>query len=167
LRSAPTTLILVAVFAGSAAAAAPPAAAPVRHDLGARAAVAVVRAYDAGFRASDASAVAATVAPDVEWTNAVGIRIRGRARLRNFLWRLFGRPELSHAKDSPLRIDSARLAGPTVAVISSSIDTTGQVSQTSGKPIVLRRTHEMSVVQNFNGRWLIVCDLISDEARDL
>jgi uncharacterized protein (TIGR02246 family) len=122
-----------------------------------------VERVDRGFRENDAAEIAAAYADDADWTNAVGVHLRGRQNIQKFLSRLLATPEISGSTDSPLDIQTVRFLKPDVAVVYSYLQTTGQKSQKDGKPITLRKTHEMQVLQKFDSDWRIVSDLISDE----
>src|SRR5437764_15332393 len=53
----------------------------------------VVERNIAAFRDFDADRVSGTYADDADWTNAFGVRRRGRADNRDFLTNLFDRPQ--------------------------------------------------------------------------
>ncbi len=53
----------------------------------------VVERNIAAFRDFDAGRVSGTYADDADWTNAFGVRRRGRADIREFLTNLFARPQ--------------------------------------------------------------------------
>ncbi len=144
-------------WAGVAAAPADPAAA-VR---------AAFMRYDHGWRTFDPAEIVSVVAQDVEWTNSVGLRISGKAKLGAFLVNLFKQASFRAGTAGPLVIHSIRMLGPDVAVVDSSEETYGQKVWDTLKTVPVQRTNELSVMQLQGGKWLIVSDLGSDESHGI
>jgi len=127
----------------------------------------VVLEVDHGYRTANASGIAAHYAPEAVWTNAVGIELRGPDAIRKFLARLLASPTITGSVDSPLQIRSVQFLRPDVAVVVSYLETTGQKQEGTNKPLPVRKTREMQVLNVHEGRWLIESDLIADEDDNL
>ncbi len=141
------------------------AAAPLTDPVGdARAAFAQ---YDLGWRTYDSKKILAAFAPEFEWVNSVGLRFNTKAKLANFLDRLFENPKFRAGTPGPLVINSIKLLSPNVVVVSSSEVTDGQKVWDTGKTVPHQHTNELTVMQRFDDRWLIVSDLTSDEANGI
>jgi hypothetical protein len=106
------------------------------------------------------------MAPDVEWTNSVGLRYVGKEMLGKFLVHLFKEPGYLAGQPGPTTVVSTRVFG-NVAVVSSHQVTLGQKDYKTGKTVPEQRTNEMTVFENRGGQWLIVMDLTSDEANGI
>lgn len=122
--------------------------------------------YDDGWRHNSTDEILATMAPDVEWTNSVGLRFVGKEKLRPFLTHLFKEADYRAGQPGPTVIRSARVFGE-VAIVSSSQVTLGQRNYRTGKPVPEQHTNEMTVLEKQKGKWLIVMDLSSDEANGI
>ncbi|HEY3637953.1 MAG TPA: SgcJ/EcaC family oxidoreductase [Rhizomicrobium sp.] len=123
--------------------------------------------YDKGWRDFDTNEVLATLAPDIEWTNSVGIRLHGTEEMRRLLNHLFKDASFRAGKPGPLTIHAIRMLGPDAAVVSSSEATFNQVDTRTGKPVPDQHTNELSVMEKRDGHWLIVNDLTSDESHGI
>jgi len=123
--------------------------------------------YDHGWRVYDVSEIMAVIAPDFEWTNSVGLRFTDKPKLAQFLTHLFKNPNFRAGTAGPLIIRSVRLLAPDVAILSSCEVTDGQKTWNTGKNVPHQHTNELTVLQRRAGQWLIVSDLISDEANGI
>src|SRR5205823_3893091 len=64
--------------------------------------ISLVERNIAAFRDFDAGRVSGTYADDADWTNAFGVRRRGRGDIREFLTDLFAHPQfLARAQSGP------------------------------------------------------------------
>jgi uncharacterized protein (TIGR02246 family) len=138
-----------------------PATAAPRDDV-----LAAFHRYDDGWRHNNADEILATMAPDVEWTNSVGLRFVGKEKLGRFLTHLFKDANYLSGQPGSTTITSTRMFG-TVAVVSSAQVTLGQKDYKTGKPVPAQHTNEMTVFERQGGTWLIVMDLTSDEANGI
>jgi len=123
--------------------------------------------YDEGWRTYNVDRILAAMAPDFEWVNSVGLRIGDRKKLGAFLAHLFAEENFRTGVPGPLVIHSIKLLSPDVAVVSSSEVTDGQKVWDTGKTVPHQHTNELTVMQRFDGHWLIVSDLSSDEANGI
>jgi len=123
--------------------------------------------YDDGWRRLDAAAIAATLAPDVDWTNSIGLRILGRPKVQDFLIGLFKQPSFRAGTPGKLVIHAIRMLGPDAALVLSAEDTYGQRVWNTGQTVPVQHTNELTVLQRQAGTWLIVTDLTSDEAHGI
>lgn len=128
---------------------------------------AVFQQYDHGWRTNNAQEILAVMAPDIEWTNDAGLRLVGTSQIEPFLKRLFKQPNFLAGKPGPLIYNSIRLLGSDVAVVACSEDTFNQKVWNTGKTVPVLHSHELTVLQRRDGRWLIVSDLVSDESHGI
>ncbi len=116
------------------------------------------------FDTHDATLAARVYAPDVIWQNPFGVRFHNEADLERFLTGLFKRPGFLAGKTTsePVFADIT-LLGPTSATAWEEDVSQGQIDDATGKPIGVRRSHVLYVLQKRNGAWLIVDEMIMDE----
>src|SRR5436190_18243751 len=125
----------------------------------------VVERNIAAFRAFDAGRVSSAYADDADWTNAFGVRRRGRADIREFLTNLFARPQFrARAQSGPSEM-SARFAGPDVAIVQTFAEIVGQRGP-NNEELPPRKLHRLMVLTKNAGDWLIVSELVMDERQD-
>ncbi len=136
-------------------------------DTGDAAVRAAFMRYDKGWRDFDVNEILSVCALDVEWTNSVGIRIRGREDYRKFLHHIFGEPSYRAGKSGALTIHAVRMLGPDAAVVSSSEPTLAQIDPRTGRAVPEINTNNLTVMQKRDGRWLVVNDLSSDESHGI
>jgi ketosteroid isomerase-like protein len=122
--------------------------------------------YDDGWRRDSVAEILSTMAPDVEWTNSVGLRFTGKRALEPFLTHLFKNSNFLAGKPGPTIIKLVRVFGNT-AVVSSRQTTLEQKDYKTGKTVPKQYTNEMTVFEMRGGQWLIVMDLTSDEANGI
>jgi ketosteroid isomerase-like protein len=103
-------------------------------------------------------------APDVIWQNPFGVRFHSEAALARFLTGLFQRPGyLAGKTTSPAVFTDVTLLTPTTATACEEDASQGQIDDATGKPVGVRRSHVLYVLQKRNGAWLIVDEMIMDE----
>ena len=125
----------------------------------------VVERNIAAFRDFDAGRVSGTYADDADWTNAFGVRRRGRADIREFLTNLFARPQFrARAQSGPSEM-SVRFAGPDVAIVQTFAEIVGQRGP-NNEELPPRKLHRLMVLTKNAGEWLIVSELVMDERQD-
>jgi uncharacterized protein (TIGR02246 family) len=125
----------------------------------------VIENWEKGWREVDAQLASQDYAEDADWTNAFGVMKKRRAQIREFLTHIFDIHPIRSMRISPstVRIRSIR---PGVAVVSSYTEVTGQKTA-SGNEYPTRRIHQLRVLIEEQGKWLIVSHLIMDEKEPL
>ena len=117
--------------------------------------------WDQGWRDFDARLATQDYSDDADWTNAFGRARKGRVEVEKYLTGLFKTPEIRSRASTPSTVD-IRFVRPDVAVVTSSRDTVGQRTE-SGAEYPTRKTHDLRVMANQNGKWLVIAHLIMDE----
>jgi len=119
---------------------------------------------DAVFDAHDAKLAASIYAPDVVWQNPFSVRFHSEAQLERFLTNLFKRPGYlaGHDIDKTVVTD-VRLLGPDRVSAWTLETSTGQIDDHTGKPVGLRKSHTLDVLEKRSGVWWVVDELIMDE----
>lgn len=100
---------------------------------------------------------------DAEWTNAFGMRRRGRAAIETTLREVFALPFVVAGESQPTAQDIQWLR-PDVALVVSHVERAGQQTP-AGAPLGTRQTTHHRVFVRTGGTWRIASHLISD-ARD-
>jgi uncharacterized protein (TIGR02246 family) len=125
----------------------------------------VIERNIAAFRDFDADRVSGTYADDADWTNAFGVRQRGRADIKEYLTNLFARAQFrARAQSGPSEI-SVRFATPDVAIVHTFAEIVGQRSP-NNEELPPRKLHRLMVLTKNAGEWLIVSELVMDERQD-
>ena len=116
------------------------------------------------FASRDVSVAARVFAPDVIWQNPFGVRLHSEAQLERFLTGLFRQPgyEAGKLTSTPSFTDVTRLSA-TSATAWEQDASDGQIDDSTGKPIALRNSHVLYVLEKRHGKWLIIDEMIMDE----
>jgi len=116
------------------------------------------------FDTHDASLASRDYAPDVIWQNPFGVRFHNEASLEHFLNGLFKRPGYlaGNSTSTPVFTDVTLLSA-TSATAWEEDASQGQIDDSTGKPIGVRKSHVLYVLQKRKGAWLIVDEMIMDE----
>lgn len=133
----------------------------VDHTKDAAAIQAIISNWDRGWKEFNAALATKDFATDADWTNAFGRVRKGRAAVEEYLGGQFALPQMRSRTSTPSTV-SIRFVKPDVAVVNSTRETSGQRSA-SGAPYPVRKTHDLRVFVNDQGRWWIVSHLIMDE----
>ena len=131
------------------------------HTKDAAAIQAIIANWDRGWKDFDAALATKDYATDADWTNAFGRPRKGRAAIEEFLGGQFALPQMRSRVSTPSTM-SIRFVKPDVAVVTSDRQTSGQRSA-SGATYPVRKTHDLRVFMNDQGRWWIVSHIIMDE----
>ena len=116
------------------------------------------------FDERDASLAARIFAPDVIWQNPFGVRLHSEAELERFLTDLFKRPGYQAGKStSTPAFTDVTLLSATSATAWEQDTSQGQVDDSTGKPVGIRKSHALYVLQKRKGVWLIIDEMIMDE----
>lgn len=123
----------------------------------------VIENWNRGWQAKDAKLAARDYSDDADWTNAFGMKRKGRAEIEKFLAEVFSLPFVM-AAESKVAEQSVRFIKPDVALIVTRVERVGQRTPT-GEELGTRQTSHLRVLVKSEGTWKIVSHLISD-ARD-
>jgi uncharacterized protein (TIGR02246 family) len=108
----------------------------------------------------DASVLASDFAEDADWLNAFGVRLKGQAKILEFMTAMVKRPNVQGRKtawDEP----DIRFLRPDVAVAYRSYRTVGHKTP-DGKEMAVRDTHATWFLTKDVGRWHIASQVIYD-----
>ena len=119
--------------------------------------------WNKAWQTKDAKLAAQDYSNDADWTNAFGMKRKGRAEIEKILTEVFSLPFVMEG-ESKTAEQSVRFIKPDVALVVTLVERAGQLTP-SGAELGLRRTNHLRVLLRSEGRWEIVSHLISD-ARD-
>lgn len=123
----------------------------------------VLENWNQGWQKKDASLAAQDYSDDADWTNAFGMRRKGRAEIQKFLTEVFSLPFVM-AGESEVAEQSINFIKPDVVLVTTRVERSGQRTP-AGEQLPTRQTSHLRVVVKSKGAWKIVSHLISD-ARD-
>lgn len=123
----------------------------------------VVENWNRAWQTKDAKLAAQDYSDDADWTNAFGMKRKGRAEIEKILGEVFALPFVM-AGQSETANQSIRFIKPDVALVITRVERAGQRTP-SGAELGTRQTSHLRVLMKSGGRWRIVSHLISD-ARD-
>lgn len=119
--------------------------------------------WNRAWESKDPKLAAQDYADDADWTNAFGMKRKGRAEIEKFLTEVFSLPFVMAAQ-SKTADQSIRFIKPDVALITTTVEREGQQTPT-GETMAKRHTSHLRVAVKSTNGWKIVSHLISD-ARD-
>jgi uncharacterized protein (TIGR02246 family) len=122
---------------------------------------AIVNHWQQAWSKSDASLLEGDYADDAEWNNAFGVRIKGGAKIVEFMTGMFKRPGVQGRRttwDEP----RVRFVRSDVALASRDYQTLGHKTL-DGKEMPQRNTHSTWLLTKDDGKWRIVSHIISDD----
>lgn len=123
----------------------------------------VIEHWNKAWQTRDAKLAAQDYSDDADWTNAFGMKRKGRAEIEKILSQVFSLPSVM-AGQSKTAGQSVRFIKPDVALVSTQVERAGQRTP-SGAELGTRHTSHLRVLMKSEGRWKIISHLISD-ARD-
>lgn len=123
----------------------------------------VIENWNRAWQTKDAKLAAQDYSNDAEWTNAFGMKRKGRAEIEKFLTEVFSLPFVMAAQSKVVE-QSVRLIKPDVALVITRVERVGQRTP-SGEAMGTRQTSHLRVLMKSGESWKIVSHLISD-ARD-
>jgi len=119
--------------------------------------------WNQGWLKKDAKLAAKDYSDDADWTNAFGMKKKGRAEIEQFLTEVFSLPFVM-AGQSKILEQSIRIVKPDVALVTTRVERAGQLTP-SGSAMGTRQTSHLRVLLRVGNEWKITSHLISD-ARD-
>lgn len=123
----------------------------------------VVENWNKAWQTKDAQLAAQDYSDDADWTNAFGMKRKGRAEIEKILTQVFSIPSVMAGQSKTIE-QSVRFIKPDVALVWTRVERAGQRAP-SGAELGTRQTSHLRVLMKSERRWKIVSHLISD-ARD-
>jgi len=123
----------------------------------------VIENWNRAWQTKDAKLAARDYSDDADWTNAFGMKKKGRAEIEKTLAEVFSLSFVM-AGQSKIAEQSVRFIKPDVALAITRVERAGQRTP-SGEELGARQTSHPRVLMKSKGRWEIISHLISD-ARD-
>jgi uncharacterized protein (TIGR02246 family) len=119
--------------------------------------------WNKAWQTKDSKLAAQDYSDDADWTNAFGMKRKGRADIEKVLAEVFALPFVMAGQSKTVE-QSVRFINPDVALVVTRVERAGQ-RVPSGAELGTRQTSHLRVLIKFQGQWKIVSHLISD-ARD-
>ena len=119
--------------------------------------------WNKAWQTKDAKLAAQDYSDEADWTNAFGMKRKGRAEIEKILAEVFSLPFVM-AGQSKTAEQSVKFIKPDVALVVTRVERSGQRNP-SGEELGTRQTSHLRVFVKSEGRWKIISHLISD-ARD-
>ena len=122
---------------------------------------AIVLHWQQSWEKFDASVLQGDYADDADWLNAFGIRIKGGAKIVEFVSRVVKRPNVQGRQttwDEPV----IRFVRPDVAVVYRDYRTVGHKTF-DGKEMPQRNTHSTWILTKDGEKWHIASQVIADD----
>lgn len=123
----------------------------------------VIENWNRAWQTKDAKLGAQDYTDDADWTNAFGMKKKGRAEIEKILAEVFSLPFVVSGQSKTAE-QSVRFIKPDVALAVTRVERAGQRTP-SGAELGTRHTSHLRVLIKSEGRWRIISHLISD-ARD-
>jgi uncharacterized protein (TIGR02246 family) len=157
-------LLAVGTFASAqTGSAAPKQAATVQVGTGEDEAAirAIVNHWQQSWENFDASILAGDYADDADWLNAFGIRIKGGAKIVEFVSKVVKRPTVQ-GRHTTWGEPTVRFVRPDVALASRDYTTVGHKTL-NGQEMPERNTHSTWLLTKDGGSWRIASQVICDD----
>jgi uncharacterized protein (TIGR02246 family) len=123
----------------------------------------IVENWNRAWQTKDARLAAQDYSDDADWTNAFGMKKKGRAEIEKFLGEVFSLPFVMAGQSKGIE-QSVRFINTDVALVTTRVERVGQRTP-SGEEMGTRQTSHLRVLVKSGANWKIVSHLISD-ARD-
>ena len=122
---------------------------------------AIVNHWQQSWENFDPSVLQGDYADDADWLNAFGIRIKGGAKILDFVSTVVKRPNVQ-GRHTTWDEPSIRFVRPDVALAYRDYRTIGHKTF-DGKEMPQRNTHSTWILTKDDGRWRIASQVISDD----
>lgn len=116
--------------------------------------------WNKAWQTKDFKLAARDYSDDADWTNAFGMKRKGRAEIEKILAEVFALPFVM-AGESKTVEQTVRFIKPDVALITTRVERTGQ-EVADGDALGTRQTSHLRVMVRTGKQWKIVSHLISD-----
>jgi uncharacterized protein (TIGR02246 family) len=122
---------------------------------------AIVNHWQQSWENFDASVLAGDYAEDADWLNAFGVRIKGGAKIVEFVSKVVKRPGVQ-GRHTTWREIAVRFVRPDVALAYRDYTTVGHKAP-NGQEMPQRNTHSTWLLTKDGGRWHIASQMICDD----
>jgi uncharacterized protein (TIGR02246 family) len=122
---------------------------------------AIVNHWQQSWENFDASVLAGDYAEDADWLNAFGVRIKGGAKIVEFVSKVVKRPGVQ-GRHTTWGESTVRFVRPDVALASRDYTTVGHKTP-NGQEMPERHTHSTWLLTKDGGKWRIASQVISDD----
>jgi len=122
---------------------------------------AIVNHWQQSWENFDASILAGDYADDADWLNAFGVRIKGGAKIVEFVSKVVKRPGVQ-GRHTRWEEPTVRFVRPDVALASRDYTTVGHKAL-NGQEMPPRNTHSTWLMTKDGGKWRIASQVISDD----
>lgn len=122
-----------------------------------------IQNWNEAWAKKDSKLAAQDYTDDADWTNAFGMKKKGRAEIQQFLSEVFSLPFVTAGQSRTVE-QSVRVVKPDIALVITRVERVGQRTP-SGDELPTRQTTHLRVLLKLGGEWKIASHLISD-ARD-
>jgi len=119
--------------------------------------------WDKAWQTKDFKLAAQDYSDDADWTNAFGMKRKGRAEIEKVLAEVFALPFVMAGQSKTVE-QTVKFIKSDVALVITRVERVGQQAP-SGAELSTRQTSHLRVLVKSKGHWKIVSHLISD-ARD-
>ena len=123
----------------------------------------LIENWNKAWQTKNAKLAAQDYSDDADWTNAFGMKRRGRVEIEKLLGEVFSLSFVMAGQSKTVE-QSIKLIKPDVALVTTRVERSGQRTP-SGAELGTRHTSHLRVLLKSGGRWQIVSHLIAD-ARD-
>ena len=123
----------------------------------------VIENWNQGWVKKDAKLATRDYTDDADWTNAFGMKKKGRAEIEKFLNEVFSLPFVMGGQSKTVE-QTVRTIRTDVALVITRVERVGQRTPTGGD-LGTRQTSHLRVLVKVGNEWKIISHLISD-ARD-
>ena len=123
----------------------------------------VIDNWNKAWQTKDFKLASRDYSEDADWTNAFGMKRKGRAEIEKVLAEVFALPFVMAGQSTTVE-QSVKFIKPDVALVITRVERQGQQAA-SGPALGTRRTSHLRVLVRYEKQWKIVNHLISD-ARD-
>jgi uncharacterized protein (TIGR02246 family) len=121
----------------------------------------IVKHWQQSWESFDASVLAEDFTQDADWQNAFGVRIKGGAKIVEFVSKVVKRPGVQ-GRQTTWSEPTVRFVRPDVALAYRDYSTVGHKAL-NGQEMPQRNTHSTWVLTKDGGKWRIASQVISDD----
>lgn len=121
----------------------------------------IINHWQQSWENFDASILAGDYAEDADWLNAFGIRLKGGAKIVDFVSKVVKRPTVQ-GRHTTWGEPAVRFVRPDVALASRDYTTVGHKTL-NGQEMPERKTHSTWILTKDGGKWRIASQVICDD----
>jgi len=116
--------------------------------------------WNKAWQSKDFKLAAQDYSDDADWTNAFGMKKKGRAEIEKVLAEVFALPFVMAGQSKTVE-QTVNFIKPDVALVVTRVERAGQ-QVSSGAELGTRQTSHLRVFVKSKGKWKIISHLISD-----